>query len=173
MNKFLLGVGAALLIAAGGFSVASMANVPPKTAHSPTLQVKYELFGVERTVVDKQDVEKLTPLQSNTVVFTPNANGSYTAAPEVKYWLSQPSYSLDGQTKYADVKYGIKFTLVPQKWNTHQTYVVNLSGVVGDGAFHGKDEDIALAVTLNPGEQNTLLTKMFKLKTTIEEVNNP
>ena len=169
MNKFLLGVGAALMIAAGGISLASAAKVLPPISKSPTVRVKYELFKVDTTDVEKRDVEKLVPLQSNTVVFTP-INGSYAPAPEITYWMSQPSYGLAGEYKFADLNYGIKFTLTPQKWDAHQTYVVNLNGVVGDGLLHAKDEDIALAVTLNPGEQTTPLSKMFTLKTTIEEI---
>lgn len=159
MNKFLLGVGAALLIAAGGISVASTTNATPNRPQTPTLRVKYELLGVDQRL-----------LQSNTVVFTP-VNGEYTPSPEIKYWLSQPTYALTGEAKYADLRYGIKFNLVPKKWESHQTYVVDLNGVVGDGHFEGKKEtDIAVDVTLNPGEQVTPLTKMFTLKTTIEEV---
>lgn len=75
MNKFLLGVGAALLIAAGRISLASTANAVPKTSKSPTLRVNYELLGVDQRL-----------LQSNTVVFTP-VNGEYTPSPEIKYWL--------------------------------------------------------------------------------------
>lgn len=159
MNKFLLGIGAALLIAAGGISLASTANAVPPISPSPTLRVKYELFGGDQQ-----------PMQSNTVVFIP-VNGEYTPSPEIKYWLSQPSYARTGEEKYADLQYGIKFTLVPKKWDHHQTYVVNLKGVVGDGHFAGKkDADLTVDVTLNPGEQVTPLTKMFTLKTTIEEI---
>jgi len=159
MNKFLLGIGAALMFAAGGISLASTTNTPPNLPQNPTLRVKYELLGVDQRL-----------LQSNTVVFTP-VNGEYTPSPEIKYWLSQPTYALTGEAKYADLRYGIKFTLVPKKWGSHQTYVVDLNGVVSDGHFEGKKEtDITVDVTLNPGEQVTPLTKMFTLKTTIEEV---
>lgn len=169
MNKFLLGLGAALLIAAGGISLAATANAVSNVSESPALRVKYELFFVQNTVVDKKDVEELIPLQSNTVVFTPT-NGHYTPAPEIKYWLSQPQYSMVGENRYADTNYGIRFTLLPQKWDANHTYVVNLNGVIGDGKFHAKHEDITVAVTLNPGEQTTPLTKMFRLKTTIEKL---
>lgn len=169
MNKFLLGVGAALMIAAGGISLASTSNAVSPISPSPTLRVKYELFGVKSTAVDKKNVEELVPLQSNTVVFTP-INGQYTPSPEIKYWVSQNHYSMDGKERYADANYGIKFILTPQKWDTHHTYVVSLNGTIGDGRFRSKGEDITLAVTLNPGEQTTPLVPMFTIKTTVEEV---
>lgn len=169
MNKFLLGVGAALMIAAGGISVASTANVAPHVSQSPTLRVKYELFGVKNTEVDKKNVEELIPLQSNTLVFTP-INGQYTPSPEIKYWVSQPQYSTGGKERYTDANYGIKFILTPQKWDTHHTYVVNLNGTIGDGRSRDKEENITLDVTLNPGEQTTPLVPMFTIKTTVEEV---
>jgi len=171
MNKFLLGVGAALLIAAGGLSLASTANAVPNVSQSPTLRVKYELFSVKSTE-DKSNAEELVQLQSNTIVFTP-INGQYTPSPEIKYWVSQPQYSIGGKERYGDANYGIKFTLVPQKWDTHRTYVVNLDGTIGDGQFHDKEANVTLAVTLNPGEQTIPLAPMFTIKTTIEEVQSP